>query len=59
MIDRWILIRDGTGLPEPEGYVSEKEAWKAAVHLAREASTKFTLVSPDEWTIYKITFEAR
>lgn len=53
MVSRWILIDDATGKPEPEGYLSNKDAWKAAIELARKHNR-----SPYEWTAYEITFYA-
>lgn len=51
MVDRWILIDDVNHTVHPEGFTSEKEAWRAQVELARAANR-----SPYEWTSHKVSF---
>lgn len=54
MIERWIIIDNKSGIPETEGYMTEKDAWAAQVKLAREQNR-----SPYEWTAYQVNFEVR
>jgi hypothetical protein len=51
MIDRWVIVDCTDGTVHSEGYVTEQDAWKAQVELAREQKR-----SPYEW---KVCFEVR
>ena len=54
MIERWILIDDALHEVHPEGFSTEREAWKAQVELARKHNR-----SPYEWSAHKVTFGVR
>lgn len=54
MVDRWVLVDDQTHEVHPEGFETQKDAWRAAVELARAAKR-----SPYEWTMYKVEIPVR